>query len=251
MRDCGILLHISSLPGRGGCGTMGKEARRFVDYLRAAGQSCWQVLPLTPPAKGDSPYSSYSVFAGNPFLIDLGALRNENLLPEDALKFLPDGAETADYGWCESVHMKLLRESYLYAGDKLRPAVARFSARNAFWLPDYALFMAIKSAYGRADLRNWPDALRLRESDAMEAAQEAYAREIRFWEYVQYLFFMQWRALRRYANARGITLIGDMPIYVAADSADVWANPKVFDLDADLLPRRVSGVPPDAFSADG
>lgn len=250
MRDSGILLHISSLPGKGGCGTMGAEARRFVEYLRAAGQGCWQVLPLTPPARGNSPYSSYSVFAGNPYLIDLQALVDENLLPAHALRFLPDGTDKADFGWCGATQMNLLRESFAFAGRKLRSAVERFSVRNSFWLPDYALFMTLKTSLS-GSFHDWPEPLLMRDRKTIRGAMAEHADEIAFWEYTQFIFFSQWRALKRYANTRGIKLIGDMPIYADMESADVWANPDVFALDYDLNPSMIAGVPPDAFSEDG
>ena len=251
MRDCGVLLHISSLPGKGGCGTMGKNAKRFIDYLNRAGQSCWQVLPLTPPSRGNSPYSSYSVFAGNPHLIDLQALVDENLLPAAALDSIPDGTDKADFDEYSAVQIKILRESFAYAGGNLKHAIDKFEKKNSFWLTDYALFMALKTVYEGDDYRSWPEDLRIRDEKAIRRAESEYSAEISFWKYVQYIFFGQWRALKRYAGIRGIKIIGDMPIYVDADSADVWANPKVFALDDKLNPENVAGVPPDAFSEDG
>lgn len=251
MRQSGILLHISSLPGDGGIGSLGNHARRFVEFLRASGQSCWQVLPLTPPAKGNSPYSSYSVFAGNPYFIDLPALVDEHLLPEGALSGLPQGAETADFDWCESVKLPLLRQSFAYSRKRMEKQLERFRLWNEAWLLDYALFMGLKRAFDGKDYQGWPEEYRTREKGALKYARRELADETAFWEYTQFLFFSQWRALKRYANARGVSLIGDMPIYVDSDSADVWANPQVFDLDRDLEKTAVAGVPPDAFSADG
>lgn len=251
MRSCGILLHISSLPGNGGCGTLGNNARRFVEFLRASGQSHWQVLPLTPPARGNSPYSSFSVFAGNPTFIDLPALVDEHLLPPEALIDLPEGTAEADFSWCQKKHLALLRQSFARSGGRLIPQLTRFRERNAFWLPDYALFMALKTKFDGQEYQNWPRELRTRQPEALAAAARELHNEVAFWIYVQFLFFSQWRALKRYANARGVQLIGDMPIYVDTDSADVWANSQVFELDRDLRPQLVAGVPPDAFSADG
>ncbi|MCL2057317.1 MAG: 4-alpha-glucanotransferase [Oscillospiraceae bacterium] len=251
MRQCGILLHITSLPGKGGCGTMGKGARRFVQFLQASGQSAWQVLPLTPPAVCNSPYSSYSVFAGNPYLIDLPALVEEGLLPGEDLPALPDGKAEADFNWCEENQLPVLRKAFVYSGGALEAKINRFKLRNQFWLPDYAMFMSLKGAFSGKGYMDWPEQFRHRRADALEYAARELADETAFWEYVQFIFFRQWMSLKRYANTRGIRLIGDMPIYVDGDSSDVWANSQVFALDKDLRPEFVAGVPPDAFSEDG
>lgn len=252
MRGCGILLHISSLPGAGGIGELGSEAYAFVDFLKAAGQSYWQVLPLTPPARGNSPYSSYSVFAGNPYFISLAALAGEGLLPVKALdRLLEHSGDKVDYAVCEDVRMQLLRESYAEGYALRDKQIAAFRRANSFWLEDYALFMALKARYGDVSYHKWEKPLLLRERDAMLAAKKELRGEVRFWVYVQYLFFTQWRALKRYANRNGVKIIGDMPIYADVESADVWANPSVFQLDETCRPSRVAGVPPDAFSADG
>ena len=251
MRASGVLLHLSSLPGPQGCGTMGVQARRFVEYLRAAGQSYWQVLPLNPPARGDSPYSSFSVFAGNPFFIDLSMLAEEDLLSADALESLTAEAKDADYRWCETVGMACLRRAFAYSGHRLQGAVRHFRTQNMFWLPDYALFMALRGSFQGKPYQQWAEEYRLRSPEALARARQELAHEIDFWEYVQFLFYSQWRALKRFANSRGVQIIGDMPIYVDVDSADVWANPQVFALDAQRYPQAGAGVPPDAFSADG
>lgn len=252
MRGCGILLHISSLPGRGGIGTFGRESRIFIDFLKAAGQSWWQVLPLTPPARGNSPYSSYSVFAGNPAFISLETLEAEGLLAFWTRRFMPrHTGERTNYEFCRKVHLPLLRQAYGQGCEKHAEAVAAFRRQNAFWLEDYALFMALKKQQGDEDFHDWPRALALREPAAIEAAREELRGEIDFWVWVQYLFFHQWSALKAYANQNGIGIIGDMPIYADGDSADVWSHSEVFQLDESRRPTAVAGVPPDFFSADG
>lgn len=252
MRSCGVLLHISSLPGTGGVGTLGAEAREFVDFLDAAGQSWWQVLPLTPPARGNSPYSSYSVFAGNPAFINLELLEEEGLLSDWTRKFMPrHTGERANFDFCRKVHLPLLRQTYQTGYRRHRKAVDAFRKKHAFWLEDYALFMALKKKHGDIDFHEWPRPLLLREPAAIAAAREELAGDIGFWIWVQYLFFRQWRALKKYANGHGVGIIGDMPIYADSDSADAWAGGRVFLLDENRRQTQVAGVPPDFFSEDG
>ena len=230
---------------------MGIQARRFVEYLRAAGQSHWQVLPLNPPARGDSPYSAYSVFAGNPYFIDLPMLVEENLLPAGDLPQAVAAASEVDYHWCAAVQMDCLRKAFAYSGQRLWGPVRRFRAQNAFWLPDYALFMALRGTFDNRPYQQWPEEYRMADREVLLRAERELVEEIHFWEYVQFLFYSQWRALKRFANSRGVRLIGDMPIYVDVDSADVWSNPQVFALTPERYPEAGAGVPPDAFSADG
>lgn len=252
MRGCGVLLHISSLPGKGGIGSFGSEAREFVDFLESAGQSWWQVLPLTPPARGDSPYSSYSVFAGNPAFISLVALEEEGLLAFWTRKFLPrHTGERANYEFCRKVHLPLLRQTFTAGWEKYSEQLAGFRAKNAFWLEDYALFMAIKKQEDDADYHRWPKELLLRDAEAIAEIRARLEDEVNFWVWVQFLFFRQWHELKAYANAHGVGIIGDMPIYADADSADAWANPEVFQLNKHRRPTKVAGVPPDYFSKDG
>lgn len=252
MRGCGVLLHISSLPGRGGVGTFGSESHSFIDFLADAGQVWWQVLPLTPPAQGNSPYSSYSVFAGNPAFISLEMLEQEGLLAYWARKFLPRHAgERANFEFCNKVQIPMLRQSFQNGYPKNREAVETFRVKNRFWLEDYALFMALKKQQDGAPFHSWPRPLLLREPDALAKAGTALREEVDFWVWVQYLFFKQWKALKKHAGKHGVGLIGDMPLYPNIDSADVWANPEVFQLDAGRMPTAVAGVPPDAFTADG
>ena len=243
---------VSSLPSPWGIGALGKEAREFVDFLAAGGQSCWQVLPLGPTSYGDSPYQSFSSFAGNPYFIDLDTLAQWGLLEPSEYQNIDWGSspERADYAALYQNRFRVLRlaVSRLARGDK-------FELRNtlwpADWLEDYALFMALKNKYGGASWLEWPEDIRLRRSEAIAAARKELREEITFWEYVQRLFFAQWWELKEYANQRGISIIGDLPIYVALDSADVWANPDQFQLDGEGRPTEVAGCPPDGFSADG
>lgn len=251
MRESGILMHITSLPGPYGVGTMGKSAYHFVDFLDKAGQSVWQILPLNSTGYGDSPYQSFSAFAGNPYLIDLDTLVQEGLLK---------AGEPEAVNWGENPGRVSFGRLYEERGKLLHLAYSRFTPdesytafleENARWLPDYALFMALKEANGGASWLQWPEDLRLREADALEAARKAHADEIGYHSFVQYLFFRQWKALRGYANGKGIRVIGDVPIYVPLDSADVWVNYKLFQLDETRHPTVVAGCPPDGFTADG
>ena len=251
MRCSGILMHISSLPGPYGVGTMGKHAFRFVDFLEEAGQSVWQILPLTPTGYGDSPYQSCSTFAGNHYLIDLEALVEEKLLKEEDISGIRwSWSETkADFGLLYNNRLNVLRKAYerFTAQDELDD----FCAKNDSWLPDFALFMALKDRFGGKPWYQWDDALKFREADAIAAARQELKEEIRFFCFVQYLFYTQWNALRAYAHGKGIRIIGDVPIYVPYDSVEVWKDTQLFQLDEKLDPVSVAGCPPDAFSADG
>ena len=251
MRSAGILMHITSLPSPWGVGTLGAAAREFVDFLRAAGQSWWQILPICPTGFGDSPYQSFSTYAGNPYLIDLDDLAENGLLRRREYQRLDWGSDPAavDYDVLYKKKFAVLR----LAAQRMDAdaAYAEFCARNSFWLEDYALFMALKEAHGGAAWSQWEDGLKYRQESAIESARERFARDMEFWRAVQYLFFRQWHALRRYAAASGVCLMGDLPIYVAYDSADVWAHPEQFQLDRALRPTEVAGVPPDEFSPDG
>ena len=251
MRESGILMHITSLPGPYGVGTMGKQAYHFVDFLSKAGQSCWQILPLNPTGYGDSPYQSFSAFAGNPYLIDLDTLVEEGLLKaeEPGMVCWADMPTRVSFGRLYEQRGKLLRLAYSrFTPDE---GYAAFLEENGAWLPDYALFMALKESYGGAPWLDWQDGLRLREETALEAARQTHEEQIGYHYFVQYLFFRQWKALRAYANGKGIRIIGDVPIYVPLDSADVWVNYKLFQLDESRHPTVVAGCPPDGFTADG
>ena len=261
-RASGILMPLSSLPGGYGIGSLGTPARRFVDFLARAGQSVWQILPVGPTGYGDSPYQSCSAFAGNPYFIDLDLLAAEGLLSRADYAFTNWGKdpEKVDYGILYEKRLTVLRKAYA-AFLKQRPVPGcetpypddwyRFTFRCDGWLPDYCLYMAIKQEQKMADWQQWPRPLRLHDEKALAEFRREHAAEIGFWTFVQYEFDKQWQALKAYANAHGVRIMGDVPIYVAADSADAWAGGKLFEMDADGHPRRVAGCPPDYFSADG
>lgn len=252
MRRSGILMHISSLPGPGGIGSLGKEAYAFADFLKASGMAVWQVLPLGPTGYGESPYQSSSVFAGNPMLISCAALREAGLVTyDDGEEFTADDPERVDYPAVRESKEKLLRRCFAQSEGKLQKELADFRRENP-WVEDFALFTALKARYGGAMWTKWPDReVRRRQPAALERCRRELDGEIRYHLFCQYLFFRQWFALKRYCNGLGIRLFGDMPIYVAEDSADTWTRPEVFQLDGEGVPKRVAGVPPDFFSADG
>lgn len=252
MRRSGILMHISSLPGPGGIGSLGKEAYAFADFLKASGMAVWQVLPLGPTGYGESPYQSSSVFAGNPMLISCAALREAGLVAyDDGEEFTPDDPERVDYPAVRESKEKLLRRCFAQSEGKLQKELAAFRRENP-WVEDFALFTALKARYGGVMWTKWPDReVRRRQPVALERCRRELDGEIRYHLFCQYLFFRQWFALKRYCNGLGIRLFGDMPIYVAEDSADTWTHPEAFQLDGEGVPKRVAGVPPDFFSADG
>ncbi len=253
MRASGVLMHLTSLSSPHGIGTMGKEARAFADFLAAGGQRYWQLLPLGPTGYGDSPYQSFSTFAGNPYLIDLDSLAEEGLLtePEYAGEDWGEDPQRVDFGLLYRKRYPVLKKAVRRLLERKEPEYETFLAENAHWLPDYALFMALKDAGGGTPWWQWPEELRRREPHALARTGEELREETDFWRGVQYLFFRQWQKLKEYVNGRGIGLIGDLPIYVALDSADVWAGPELFQLDRELVPTEVAGCPPDAFAVDG
>lgn len=264
-RKSGILMPVSSLPSPYGIGAFSKEAYEFVDFLEKAGQTYWQLLPLGQTGYGDSPYQSFSTFAGNPYFIDLDLLAEAGYLDEQELAEADFGSdpEQISYDKIYSGRFRILRMAYHNSPYALQVAecwkghqeeTAAFEAfieKHAAWLPDYALYSAIKNQFGGKSLSDWEDDIRLRRPEAMKAYQSELADEIRFYEFQQYLFRKQWSALKRYANERGIRMIGDIPIYVASDSADTWANPELFQFDGQGRPSAVAGCPPDSFSATG
>ncbi len=248
-RSAGILLPISSLPSKYGIGCFDKAAYAFVDFLKDAGQSYWQILPLGPTGYGDSPYQSFSTFAGNPYFISLDALCEEQLLTQKECEAaaLPD-TDSIDYSGLYETRYALLKKAY--SRMKNNNAIPEFAASQP-WLRDYALFMALKDHFGGVSWDHWDEDIRLRKEDTLQQWSEKLAEEIGFYQFLQYQFFRQWNKLKAYANSNGIRIIGDIPIYVAFDSADVWANPELFQLDETGLPKAVAGCPPDGFAADG
>ena len=254
IRQSGILMPMSSLPSPYGIGTMGKSAYRFVDFLKSAGQKYWQLLPLGPTSYGDSPYFSVSTFAGNPYYIDLDLLVKDGLLRRSEIKGIDWGGdpERVDYGKIYSKRFEVLRLAFRRGRETFAAELADFRRENAAWLEEYALYMAVKSSFGMLSWVEWPDEdIRLHRPEAVEQYRAALSDDIDFWCFLQFLFFRQWNALRDYAHEKGIEFIGDVPIYVALDSADVWSAPQFFQLDEKNVPTEVAGVPPDAFTADG
>ena len=252
-RECGVLLPISSLPSKYGIGCFSKSAYEFVDQLKAAGQGCWQILPLGPTSYGDSPYQSFSTFAGNPYFISLEDLIEEGVLTEKECDAVDFGSreDDVDYEKIYKGRYKLLRKAYERSDISKNPDFVRFQQEQAHWLGDYALFMAVKDRFEGIPWTEWAEDIRLRWNNALDYYRKELYFEIEFQEYMQFKFYEQWAKLKAYANRRGIRIIGDIPIYVAFDSADTWANPELFQFDENGLPTAVAGCPPDAFSATG
>ncbi|MBO4416205.1 MAG: 4-alpha-glucanotransferase [Lachnospiraceae bacterium] len=263
MRDSGILLPISSIPSKYGIGGFSKEAYEFVDFVKESGCKYWQILPLCPTGYGDSPYQGFSTFAGNPYFIDLEALIKEGLLTEDECDVkmeLEDGTKIAGYGTdpeyvdYERIYMTrwdILRKAYKRSNFRNTEEYRKFHEENREWLDDYALYMAVKENQGGSCWINWEEGIRLRTNEALDKAWRELIDEIDFYRFQQFIFMKQWTKLKAYANERGIKIIGDVPIYVALDCSDVWANQKMFMFDKDGKPTDVAGCPPDAFSATG
>ena len=262
MRSCGVLLPVSSLPSEYGIGCFSKEAYEFVDKLFEAGQGYWQILPLGPTSYGDSPYQSFSTYAGNPYFVDLAELKNLGLIKEAELKKLNFGknAHYVDYAKVYNSRFKALKIAFenakkLLKAGKLKIEGAEsfeaFKKTNSLWLPDYSLFMAIKDSLGGIAWNEWEEGLRLRGAATLKKYKEKLADEVEFYAFIQWMFDIQWKKLKKYANEKGIKIIGDVPIYVAFDSADAWASPELFQFDEKFIPTAVAGCPPDAFSATG
>ncbi|HZJ22413.1 MAG TPA: 4-alpha-glucanotransferase [Anaerolineales bacterium] len=254
-RAGGILLHPTSLPGPYGIGDLGPQAYHFVDWLESTGCKLWQVLPLGPTGYGDSPYQCFSAFAGNPYLISFDALIEDGFLTKDDFADLPDfSASRVDFGRLIPWKLDLLQKAFSRfhaASEDLRKGFEYFSAENASWLDDYALFMALKEANGGGAWSGWEINIRRREKTAMDSARREHAESVRRYSFYQFIFFRQWNKLHAYARERGIQMIGDIPIFIAYDSADAWANSELFFLDENSLPTVVAGVPPDYFSPTG
>lgn len=253
MRKSGILMPVASLPGAYGIGTFGKEAYAFVDALKLAKQSYWQILPLGPTSYGDSPYQSFSTFAGNPYFIDLVKLTEEGLLTKkecDACDF-GKKPEYIDYGKIYYARFELLKKAFKRADISKNAEYKKFCKKNAFWLDDYALYMAVKNSFEGVSYIEWDEDIRTRKPEAIAKYSSKYSEDVDFYKFLQYEFDKQWKALKKYANDNGVQIIGDIPIYVAFDSADTWANPQLFQFDEKGYPIAVAGCPPDAFSATG
>lgn len=251
MRHSGILLHLTSLPSPGGIGTLGRAAYDFVDFLSASGMDIWQVLPISPTGFGDSPYQSVSAYAGNPLLIDLDQMQADGLMEKGEAMPAPARENGVDYATVVAAKTALLKKAFLYARPKVESELLRFREEN-FWAADYALFSAVKEYFGLISWMEWPDEkLRMRDEETLRRYEALLQNEIDYYIFIQWVFFKQWFALKKYANKKGVSIFGDMPIYTAEDSADVWTNPKVFQLDERHRPTRVAGVPPDYFSVDG
>lgn len=253
MRASGILFHISSLPSGYGIGTMGAAAYQFVDFLKKAGQTYWQILPICPTSYGDSPYQSFSTYAGNPYFIDLDMLKDEGLLKKaDYAHIKWGGSDTCvDYALMYEKRYKVLKKAFENFKKTDKKAFDEFLDQNERWISNYAMFMTMKNAYDGAPWLEWDEGLKKRDPHSLWLFKNDHADEIEFWEFLQFKFFEQWTALKLYANKNGIKIIGDIPIYVALDSADVWVNPDLFELDEELEPTEVAGCPPDGFSPTG
>ena len=252
-RSSGVLMPLSSLPSPYGIGTMGKSAYEFVDFLKAAGQRYWQLLPLVPTSAGDSPYSSFSTFAGNPYFIDLDMLVKEKLLKTKEIEALDWGSdpERVEYAKLYEQRPLLLRRAFERGREKLADEVSAFREANK-WIDNYGLYMALKGKFDMLPWTEWPDEdIRMHRDGAVKYWSEQLHDEIEYHVFVQFLFFRQWEKLKDYAHKKGVKFIGDIPIYVALDSADVWSEPKFFQLDEKNVPKAVAGVPPDPFTADG
>ncbi|MBQ0000443.1 MAG: 4-alpha-glucanotransferase, partial [Clostridiales bacterium] len=253
MRASGILLPVSSLPGKYGIGCFSKEAYRFIDQLVQTEQTYWQILPLCPTSYGDSPYQSFSTYAGNPYFIDLEALIEEGVLTKeecDAVDF-GDDERFIDYAKIYEGRLGLLRRAYENSRIYENPAFLIFVEENRDWLDDYSLFMAVKARMNQVSWDKWPEDIRKRWGYSMDYYRRELYYDIEFYKYMQFKFYEQWKKLKQYANENGIRIIGDIPIYVAFDSADTWANPELFQLDEENVPIAAAGCPPDGFAPDG
>lgn len=256
VRTAGVLLPITSLPSPYGIGTMGRAAFEFIDFLKASGQTYWQILPVGPTGYGDSPYQSFSTFAGNPYFIDLEDLQQEELLTKEECDAadLGDNPEYVDYEKQYFNRFPLLKKAFarfVKMRGQEEKSYKDFVKENRFWLEDYALYMAIKNKYDGKSYYEWEDDIRLRKKEALVSYKESCKEDYEFYLFLQYLFFKQWSLLKTYANQNGIQMIGDIPIYVATDSADTWSNPQLFQFDKNGRPVGVAGCPPDCFSKTG
>lgn len=253
-RGSGILMHVSSLPGEMGIGDFGKTAYEFIDFLKSSNQKFWQILPLGPTGYGNSPYQSFSSFAGNPYFIDLEFLKEKGFLKEEDLSDLKknNNPKFVDYGFIYLEKMRVLRkayDNYCFLNKKLD--MANFKKENCFWLEDYALYMVLKKKFDYKSWEDWPIEFKNKDIETIKQEKEKQKDEIEFYVFLQYLFYFQWEKLKSYSNLNGIKIIGDLPIFVALDSSDIWANSGIFLLDENRNPLKVSGCPPDFFSEKG
>lgn len=253
MRSSGILLPIASLPSEYGIGAFSKSAYHFIDKLKKAGQSYWQILPLGPTGYGDSPYQLFSTFAGNPYFIDLETLIDEGYLTKEECNAYDFGNNNRyiDYEKIYLSRFKILRTAYERSGISKTREFQEFVSKNAHWLEDYALYMSVKNHFGGSSWSKWENDIKARETSTIERFKDKYVDEIKFYKFLQFVFTLQWSKLKSYANKCGIKIIGDIPIYVAFDSADAWSHPELFQLDESRNPITVAGCPPDAFSKTG
>ena len=247
-KSSGVLLPIFSLPSSYGIGSFGEEAKKFVDFLVKAKQTYWQILPLNHPSFGDCPYSCYSTYAGNPYLIDLEKLNKDGLINNAELKKQKVDFETVDYEYLDATRMRILKKAAnrFIENDEYR----KFCDEND-WLDDYCLFLAIKERYENKDWLHWPNRYRARKADALNKFKDKYGKTIREYKVIQYFFYTQWNETKKYANDNGIQIIGDIPFYVAMDSCDVWVNQNLFEISKSFVPKNVAGVAPDYFSQEG
>lgn len=253
MRTAGVLMPIASLPSEYGIGCFSKEAYEFVDNAAESSLSLWQILPLGPTSFGDSPYSAFSTFAGNPYYIDPDTLVEKGWLTGKELQKYDFGKNKGyvDYGKIYENRFKMLKKAFRKSGIEKDGRFKAFLKKNSFWLKNYALYMALKSHRNGASWLTWEESLRLKNRAAIKKAEQDYAEDILFYEFLQYEFSEEWKKLKTYANKKGIKIVGDIPIYVALDSADAWGNPELFQFDSSMKPTAVAGCPPDAFSATG
>lgn len=252
-RGSGILLHLTSLPGPKGVGTMGRCAYEFVDFLKSSGQKYWQVLPLNQTGYGDSPYQAISLYAGNHYLVDLDMMAEEGMIDRSEIESADLGCspDFVDYEKLFLNKTRPMKIAFINSYDRLRGKIAIFREENRDWVEDYALYMVLKQENGFGPYYGWNNKVKNRDKDVVEHLNIKYEEDKLFWIFVQYVFYSQWKSLKRYANENGITIIGDIPIYAARDSVDVWSNPEVFMLDKHLEPILLSGCPPDGFCHDG
>ena len=255
-RGSGVLMHVSSLPGKYGIGTFGREAYKFIDFVQKAGFKYWQILPLGHTGYGDSPYQCFTAYAGNPYFIDFDLLNKKGLLNRDEYEheYYQSNEERVDYGLIYNAKYKVLKIAYekYKSREDIKIKVKNFKEENSDWLDDYSLYMALKHEFNYKSWYEWDDDIKFRKKEALNRYKEKLKDEIEYWCFIQYLFFTQWKDVKGYANEKGIEIIGDIPIYVSADSVDTWSKPENFKIDEKTLePISVAGCPPDAFSSTG